>query len=86
MTRMNKLKNNLLFLCFTLALFTAKGQEISVQNDSIPKVVQDTLPKIIDQLTPEKFKTTASYVLGGVSIKGNQQFSDKSITVFFELV
>jgi len=83
---MNKLKNNLLFLCFTLAIFTAKGQEITVQNDSITKVAQDTLPKIIDQLTPEKFKTTASYILGGVSIKGNQQFSDQSITVFSELV
>ena len=83
---MNKLKNNLLFLCFTLAIFTAKAQEITIQNDSINKVAQDTLPKKIEQLTSEKFKKTESYILGGVSIKGNQQFSDQSITVFSELV
>ena len=86
MIRMNKLKNNLLFLCFTLAIFTAKAQEITIQNDSINKVAQDTLPKKIEQLTSEKFKKTESYILGGVSIKGNQQFSDQSITVFSELV
>jgi len=94
---MNKLKINLLFLCFTLALLSAKAQEITTQNDSIKKVAtdsiaidsintiaQDTLPKEV-QLTKELFGTTKQYILGGISVKGNQQFSEQSITVFSEL-
>ncbi len=96
-TGMNKLKNNLLFLCFTLVLFSAKAQEINTQNDSITKatstvapidsiakIAQDTVPKK-PQLSKELFNTTKTYILGGINVKGNQQFSDQSITVFSEL-
>ena len=95
---MNKLKNNLLFLCFTLVLFSAKAQEKNTQNDSIAKVtfdvnatdsiakiIQDTVPKK-PQLSKELFNKTKTYVLGGINVKGNEQFSDQSITVFSELV
>ncbi len=94
---MNKLKINVLFLCFTLVLLSAKAQEITNPTDSIKKVatdtiaidsiariVQDTLPKKVE-LTKDLFKTTKEYILGGISVKGNQQFSDQSITVFSEL-
>ena len=94
---MNKLKINLLFLCFTLVLLSAKAQEITNPTDSIKKVatdtiaidsiariVQDTLPKKVE-LTKELFKTTKEYILGGIAVKGNQQFSEQSITVFSEL-
>ena len=84
---MNKLKINLLFLCFTLAISLAKAQEITIQNDSIALVAQDTIPKKVQTtLNADTFKNTKSYILGGVSVKGNQQFSDQSITVFSELI
>ncbi len=94
---MNKLKINLLFLCLTLVQFSGKAQEITTPNDSIKKVATDsiaidsiinkaldTLPKQVE-LNKDLFNQTKEYVLGGISIKGNQQFSDQSITVFSEL-
>ena len=94
---MNKLKINLLFLCFTLVLLSAKAQEITnptdsiikvatdtIAMDSIARIVQDTLPKKVE-LTKDLFKTTKEYILGGITVKGNQQFSEQSITVFSEL-
>ena len=94
---MNKLKINLLFLCFTLVLLSAKAQEITnptdsiktvatdtIAIDSIARIAQDTLPKKVE-LTKDLFRTTKQYILGGISVKGNQQFSEQSITVFSEL-
>ncbi len=63
---------------------TEANQEVSPQ-DSIATVKTDTIPKQEVPLTRDLFRTAKTYILGGVSVIGNQQFSDQSITVFSEL-
>ncbi len=81
---MNKLKICLLLFAF---IFIAKveAQEKNISKDSVNTAVTDTIPKKPQPLTREMFDTPKNYILGGVSVKGNQQFSDQSITTFSEL-
>ena len=95
---MNTLKIKLLFLLFLFIAFTSNAQDITPENtqskdsieatknmvtkDSIPNKVIDTIPSLKDI----NFRKVNNYILGGISVKGNQQFSDQSITVFSELV
>ncbi|NNC70088.1 MAG: outer membrane protein assembly factor BamA [Flavobacteriaceae bacterium] len=86
---MNKFKICLFLLGF-IFIRTAQAQEteakeVNVQKDSVAPAVTDTIPKQQITLSPDLFKTSKTYLLGGVSVKGNQQFSDQSITVFSEL-
>jgi outer membrane protein insertion porin family len=91
---MIKLKINLLLLLFTLTIFISNAQDtipeykkaidsiaVNRQIDSVSKLV-DTIPSLSDI----NFRKVDSYILGGISAKGNQQFTDQSITVFSELV
>ena len=91
---MNKLKVNLLLITFTLTVFISNAQDtipefrkvkdstaINQLIDSISKPI-DTIPSLRDI----NFRKVDSYILGGISAKGNQQFTDQSITVFSELV
>ena len=88
---MDKLKVNLLLLLFTFTAFISNAQDI------IPEIIKstdsiavdkstDTIPKKEISLNDINFRKVNTYTLGGISIKGNQQFSDQSITVFSELV
>ncbi|MDJ0645523.1 MAG: outer membrane protein assembly factor BamA [Flavobacteriaceae bacterium] len=86
---MNKFKICLLLFGFIL-IAEAQAQEtetkeITIQKDSVSTIASDTIPKKETPLSPDLFRTTKSYILGGISVKGNQQFSDQSITVFSEL-
>ncbi|NOQ91202.1 MAG: outer membrane protein assembly factor BamA [Flavobacteriaceae bacterium] len=86
-TVINKLKISILPLFLVLAIFTAKAQEITPKN----KTVKDTLTPM-DQVTdtikkeiksgPIKLQKNKKYVLGGVSIKGNETISEQSILIF----
>ncbi len=91
---MNKLKVYLLSLIFTLTVFISNAQDtipefkkvkdstaINQLIDSISKPI-DTIPSLNDI----NFRKVDSYILGGISTKGNQQFTDQSITAFSELV
>jgi len=91
---MNKLKVNLLLITFTLTVFISNAQDtipefrkvkdstaINQLIDSISKPI-DTIPSLNDI----NFRKVDSYILGGISAKGNQQFTDQSISVFSELV
>jgi len=91
---MNKLKVNLLLITFTLTVFISNAQDtipefrkvkdstaINQLIDSISKPI-DTIPSLRDI----NFRKVDSYILGGISAKGNQQFTDQSISVFSELV
>ena len=88
---MDNLKVNLLLLAFTFAAFITSAQNIipkkTSSNDSIiVNQAIDTIPKQEISLSDVDFRKVNSYILGGISVKGNQQFSDQSITVFSELV
>ncbi|PID69547.1 MAG: outer membrane protein assembly factor BamA [Flavobacteriales bacterium] len=89
----------LLFLVFTAFISSAqitpktqspKEVQVSLKDstelktDTI-KVKTDTIPKKIT-IHDLNFKKSQSYILGGISVKGNQQFTDQSITVFSELI
>jgi len=90
---MNRLKISLLLLVFTLTIFLGNAQEnttskVIQQADSttIVKKAIDTIPvKNNILLDTVNFKKVKSYLLGGISVKGNHQFSDQSIKVFSEL-
>lgn len=88
---MDKRKVNLLLLLLTFTPLLSKAQEIipetKTTNDSITVNQSiDTIPKKEISLSDINFRKVNSYTLGGISVKGNQQFSDQSITVFSELV
>ncbi|HBS13116.1 MAG TPA: outer membrane protein assembly factor BamA, partial [Flavobacteriaceae bacterium] len=54
--------------------------------DSLSVKAIDTIPEKKITLTDINFRKVNTYVLGGISVKGNEQFTDQSITVFSELV
>ena len=96
--KMNKLKVNLLLLVFTLFVFISNAQDtipalkktidstaVRQQIDSIIKQI-DTIPKKVISLSDINFRKVNTYILGGITAKGNQQFTDQSISVFSELV
>jgi len=88
---MDNLKVKLLLLVFIFAAFISRAQdtipETKVSNDSITvNQTTDTIPKKEVSLSEIDFRKVKSYILGGITVKGNQQFSDQSITVFSELV
>ena len=88
---MDKQKVNLLFLLLTFTVFISKAQEIIPEtqkpNDTITVNQSiDTIPKKVISLSDVNFRKVNTYILGGISVKGNQQFSDQSIMVFSELV
>jgi len=96
---MNKLKVNLLLLVFTFTVFISNAQEDTISelkkandstavNQSIDSISRptDTIPKKEISLRDINFRKVDTYILGGISTKGNQQFTDQSITVFSELV
>ena len=88
---MDKRKVNLLLLLLTFTPFLSKAQEIipdtKKANDTITVNQSiDTIPKKEISLSDVNFRKVNTYILGGVSVKGNQQFSDQSIMVFSELV
>jgi len=95
---MNKLKVNLFLLVFTLTVFISNAQDTipklektkdsTAVNQSIDSTYQsvDTIPKKEISIEDVNFRKVDSYILGGISVKGNQQFTDQSITVFSELV
>jgi len=95
---MNKLIVNLLLpVLLTLTVFISNAQdntELKKANDSIAinqpidsiRIPKDTITKKKTLLHDVNFRKVNTYVLGGISIKGNQQFTDQSITVFSELV
>ena len=86
---MNKLKICLLLFGFIFILKAqaqeTENQNITIKKDSVSTIATDIIPKKETPLSPDLFKTIKTYILGGVSVKGNQQFSDQSITVFSEL-
>jgi len=95
---MNKLKVNLLLLVLTLFVFISNAQDtipalkktidstaVRQQIDSIIKPA-DSIPKKQISLSDINFRKVDTYILGGITAKGNQQFTDQSITVFSELV
>ena len=99
---MTNLKIILPFLSFFFSIFLVNAQEITPEinkaNDTIPplenKILTDSIPNsgkldTVPNLTPLDqidFSKVKTYTLGGITVKGNQQFSDQSITVFSELV
>jgi len=95
---MNSLKLTLLLLVFTFTVFISNAQDIKpelkkVKDSTAVNQSIDSIPKQIDSIRKKEislsdinFRKTALYVLGGISVKGNHQFSDQSITVFSELV
>ncbi|MCF6348989.1 MAG: outer membrane protein assembly factor BamA [Flavobacteriaceae bacterium] len=91
---MNKLKVNLLLLIFTLTVFISNAQDTipefkKVKDSTAINQLIDSISKPIDTIPPLKdinFRKVDSYILGGISTKGNQQFTNQSITVFSELV
>ncbi|MEZ4841809.1 MAG: POTRA domain-containing protein [Flavobacteriaceae bacterium] len=91
------MKVKLLFFAFSLTALVGYTQENPNTNkpvDTIPlqanTAIQDSIiNKKIDtvpSLGDIDFRKVDNYILGGISVKGNQQFSDQSITVFSELV
>ncbi|MBJ2176097.1 outer membrane protein assembly factor BamA [Aureibaculum sp. A20] len=93
-----KLKVNLLLLVFTLTAFLSNAQDIPQTTtktaDTIiaPSAIDSLAIKATDSVPVKKiniedvnFSKVNSYILGGISVKGNEQFSDQSITVFSEL-
>lgn len=96
-TAINKLKINILPLVLVLAIFTANAQEIIPKNeivkDSIAPIVRDTImplgqnsindtiKKVIES-GPIKLIKNKKYVLGGVTVKGNETISEQSILIF----
>ncbi len=88
---MDKLKVNLLLLLLTFTAFISKAQELIPEiiksNDSLTiNQSIDTIPKKEISISDINFRKVNTYILGGISVKGNQQFSDQSITVFSELI
>ncbi|MCK0129931.1 outer membrane protein assembly factor BamA [Flavobacteriaceae bacterium F08102] len=85
---MNRLKVTLLLLVFAFSLV-----QLNAQTDSITPVRDSLSSTAIDTVIPPKkrdlsefdFKKSRSYILGGISVKGNQQFSEQSIRVFSNL-
>jgi len=97
-TIMNSLKVTLLLLVFTFTVFISNAQDIKpelkkVKDSTAVNQSIDSIPKQIDSIRKKEislsdinFRKVDLYVLGGISVKGNHQFSDQSITVFSELV
>ena len=91
---MNKLKVNLLLIIFTLTVFISNAQDTipefkKVKDSTAVNKLIDSISKPIDtipSLNDINFRKVDSYILGGISAKGNQQFTDQSISVFSELV
>ncbi len=95
---MNSLKVNLLLLVFTFTVSISNAQDIipelkKVNDSTAVNQSIDSIPKQIDSIHKKEiplsninFRKVDLYVLGGISVKGNHQFSDQSITVFSELV
>ena len=86
---MNKFKICLLLFGFLIIAQAqaqeTESQEVTSPKDSVDTAVTDTIPKKEPPLSSDLFRATKTYILGGISVKGNQQFSDQSITVFSEL-
>ena len=92
-----KLKINLLLLVFTFTALQINAQDIpkiTNSTDTIitPTVIDSLAAQTVDTIPVKKitiddvnFRKVNTYMLGGISVKGNQQFSDQSITVFSEL-
>ena len=97
MIMIKKLKVTLLLLVFMLTALLSNAQDIpkiTKNTDTIvtPPAMDSLATKIADTIPPKKisledinFRKVNNYILGGISVKGNQQFSDQSITVFSEL-
>ncbi len=92
---MNKLKISLLLIIFTLTACIVNAQDTPTKTDDIiqkidsvtlPKTPIDTIPSNEVLLDKVNFKKVKTYILGGISVKGNNQFSDQSIKVFSELI
>jgi len=96
---MIKLKVNPLLLVFAFITLLSNAQDVtptavkstdSIANsssiDSLIKPVVDTIPQKKITLSDVNFRKVDTYTLGGISIVGNQQFTDQSITIFSELV
>ena len=79
---MIKIKVNLLLLVFTFTALLSNAQDIPT--DTIK--ITDSIPKKKRSLADVNFRKVNTYVLGGISVKGNQQFTEQSITIFSELV
>jgi len=79
---MIKIKVNLLLLIFTFTALLSNAQEIPI--DTIKKI--DSIPEKKLTLKDVDFRKVNTYTLGGISVKGNQQFTEQSITIFSELV
>lgn len=87
---MNKLIVNLLLLVFTFTATISNAQDIipepTESTDSIPSNQNiDSIPAKKISLSDINFTKVDTYILGGLSFKGNQQFTDQSITAFSEL-
>jgi outer membrane protein insertion porin family len=93
---MHKRILKLLFILFSLTVYISSAQDtipdstrikdtISVLKsiDTIPVI--DTLPKKESLLKNINFRKVNSYILGGISVKGNDHFSDQSIKAFSDL-
>ncbi|MCK4561602.1 MAG: BamA/TamA family outer membrane protein [Flavobacteriaceae bacterium] len=86
----NKLKISILPLFLVLVIFTANAQEITPKSE----IVKDTLTPI-NQITdtikteiktgPIKLEKNKKYVLGGITVKGNETISEQSILIFSSL-
>ncbi|MBT8384601.1 MAG: outer membrane protein assembly factor BamA, partial [Bacteroidia bacterium] len=87
---MNKLIGKLLLLVFTFTATISNAQDIipetTESTDSIPTNQKiDSIPAKKISLSDINFTKVDTYILGGLSFKGNQQFTDQSITAFSEL-
>lgn len=83
----------LLILVFTAFISSAQiTPTTQTVKDTVPfksmdstAVKTDTLPEKKITVQDLNFNKSKTYILGGISVKGNEQFTDQSITVFSEL-
>ena len=90
---MIKKVNLILLLVFTFTAFLSNAQDISTDTIKNTQAVDSLTTKKIYSIPEKKitlkdvnFRKVNTYVLGGISTKGNQQFTEQSITIFSELV
>jgi len=85
---MNRLKVTLLLLVFAFSVLQLNAQidPATPVTDSITGAAVDTIiPPSKPSLRDYNFQKSRSYILGGITVKGNQQFSEQSIRVFSDL-
>ena len=85
---MKKLKNALLLFFLVFTIYPAIAQQVqdslstTIIDTVLPVSIIDTIPK-----APEKIDLTKkNYILGGITVVGNETISEQSILIFSGLV